>query len=298
MIDLPAPGTRVSLRYLLPAGSTPPHTDVVGHLVAAGPTVRVRTKRGDVVDIAAADVLAVRVVPEVPVRTGEIRNLEHAAALGWPGTEQQWLDGWLLRYGLGSTRRANSAVPLRFTSHAEIVATAHWYASRGIPALISAPDRLFRVPEGVPVDAENLVMASDLSGAAPASGLVLSDRPSESWRAVNRRDVPDDVLTAVVDGDVVFGELAGAAVGRAVVTEAPDGTRWVGLSSVHVSEDARRRGLARALCAGLLDWARGRGATRAYVQVVSENTAAQALYESMGFVVHHRSRYVRAEDLL
>lgn len=298
MIDLPAPGTRVSLRYLLPAGSLPPHTDVVGHLVAAGPTVRVRTKRGDVVDIAAADVLAVRVVPEVPVRTGEIRNLEHAAALGWPGTEQQWLDGWLLRYGLGSTRRANSAVPLRFTSHAEIVATAHWYASRGIPALISAPDRLFRVPEGVPVDAENLVMASDLSGAAPASEMVLSDRPSESWRAVNRRDVPDDVLTAVVDGDVVFGELAGAAVGRAVVTEAPDGTRWVGLSSVHVSEDARRRGLARALCAGLLDWARGRGATRAYVQVVSENTAAQALYESMGFVVHHRSRYVRAEDLL
>ncbi|WP_137145872.1 GNAT family N-acetyltransferase [Mycolicibacterium sp. CR10] len=298
MIDLPAPGTRVSLRYLLPAGSLPPHTDVVGHLVAAGPTARVRTKRGDVVDIAAADVLAVRVVPEVPVRTGEIRNLEHAAALGWPGTEQQWLDGWLLRYGLGSTRRANSAVPLRFTSHAEIVATAHWYASRGIPALISAPDRLFRVPEGVPVDAENLVMASDLSGAAPASEMVLSDRPSESWRAVNRRDVPDDVLTAVVDGDVVFGELAGAAVGRAVVTEAPDGTRWVGLSSVHVSEDARRRGLARALCAGLLDWARGRGATRAYVQVVSENTAAQALYESMGFVVHHRSRYVRAEDLL
>lgn len=298
MIDLPAPGTRVSLRYLLPAGSLPPHTDVVGHLVAAGPTVRVRTKRGDVVDIAAADVLAVRVVPEVPVRTGEIRNLEHAAALGWPGTEQEWLDGWLLRYGLGSTRRANSAVPLRFTSHAEIVATAHWYASRGVPALISAPDRLFRVPEGVPVDAENLVMASDLSGAAPASEMVLSDRPSESWRAVNRRDVPDDVLTAVVDGDVVFGELAGAAVGRAVVTEAPDGTRWVGLSSVHVSEDARRRGLARALCAGLLDWARGRGATRAYVQVVSENTAAQALYESMGFVVHHRSRYVRAEDLL
>ncbi len=118
MIDLPAPGTRVSLRYRLPAGSLPPHTDVVGHLVAAGPTVRVRTKRGDVVDIAAADVVAVRVVPEVPVRTGEIRNLEHAAALGWPGTEQQWLDGWLLRYGLGSTRRANSAVPLRFTSHA------------------------------------------------------------------------------------------------------------------------------------------------------------------------------------
>ncbi|MDZ4233050.1 MAG: GNAT family N-acetyltransferase, partial [Dietzia sp.] len=82
MTDLPAPGTRVSLRYRLPAGSTPPHTDVVGHLVELAPLVRVRTRHGDVVDVAPGDVLAVRVVPEMPVRTGDIRNLEHAAALG------------------------------------------------------------------------------------------------------------------------------------------------------------------------------------------------------------------------
>ncbi len=298
MIELPALGTRVSLRYRLPAGSTPPHTDVVGHLVEVRPIVRVRTRHGDVVNVVPTDVVAVRVVPEIPVRTSEIRNLEHAAALGWPGVEQHWLDGWLLRYGLGSTRRANSAVPLRFTSHTELVAAADWYASRGVHALISAPDRLFRVPDGLPVEAENLVMASDLSTASRVPGMTLADRPSDSWRAVNRRDVPDEVLTAVVDGEVVFGELAGAAVGRAVVTDAPDGTRWVGLSSVHVSEDARRQGLARTLCGGLLDWAGERGATRAYVQVVAENTAARTLYESMGFRVHHRSRYVRAADLL
>ena len=46
------------------------------------------------------------------MRTVDIRNLEHAAALAWPGVEQQWLGGWLLRFGRGSTRRANSAVPL------------------------------------------------------------------------------------------------------------------------------------------------------------------------------------------
>ena len=298
MIDLPAPGTRVSLRYWLPAGSSPPHSDVVGHIVEVSPTVRVRNKRGDVVDIAPTDVVAVRVVPEIPVRTGDIRNLEHAAALGWPGAEHQWLDGWLVRFGHGSTRRANSAVPLHFTSHSEIVAVAHWYSTRGVPALVSAPDRLFRVPDGVPVDAENLVMAGDLSAAARVPGMTFTDVPRAGWRAVNRRDVPDDVLTAVVDGEVTFGELAGAAVGRAAVTEAPDGTRWVGLSSVHVAENARRQGLARTVCAGLLNWGAERGATRAYVQVVADNDAARALYESMGFGLHHRSRYVRAEDLL
>ena len=42
MTDLPTLGTRVSLRYRLPDGSAPPHTDVVGHVVEIGPTVRVR----------------------------------------------------------------------------------------------------------------------------------------------------------------------------------------------------------------------------------------------------------------
>ncbi|MGE0221595.1 N-acetylglutamate synthase, CG3035 family [Mycolicibacterium sp.] len=298
MPQLPPPGTRVSLRYRLPAGSTPPHSDVVGHLLDTGATVRVRNRHGEVVAVAAQDVLAVRVVPEIPVRTGEIRNLEHAAALGWPGVEQHWHGGWLLRYGLGSTRRANSAVPLRFTSFSEIAAVADWYAGRGVPALISAPDRLLRIPDGVPTDAENLVMTRDLDDSRDPGDIVLRDRPSAGWRAVNRREVPDEVLTAVVDGHVAFGELAGAAVGRAAVTEAPDGTRWVGVSSVYVSPDARRRGLAGALCSGLLAWGESHGATRGYVQVVAENTGARALYESMRFVVHHRSRYVRAEDLL
>lgn len=297
MTELPEVGTRVSLRYRLPTDSARPLTDVVGHVVESGPVVRIRTRRGDVVDVACEDVLAVRVVPEMPVRTGEIRNLEHAAALGWPGVEHQWLDGWFLRFGRGVTRRANSAVPLSYSSFSEIAAAADWYAARGVPALVSVPDRLFRLPAGVPVDAETVVMATDIEASASME-LTVTARPDGSWLALYRREVPVEVLTAVVDGEVAFGELAGAAVGRVAVTEAPDGTRWAGLSAVHVSEENRRKGLARRLCAGLLGWAHERGATRAYVQVLAENDAARTLYESMGFVVHHRSRYVRAEDLL
>ncbi|WNG88270.1 GNAT family N-acetyltransferase [Mycobacterium sp. ITM-2016-00317] len=299
--ELPEAGTRVSLRYRLPTDSDRPMTDVVGHILEAGDetgaVVRIRTRRGDIVDVDARDVLAVRVVPEMPVRTGEIRNLEHAAALGWPGTEHEWLDGWLLRHGHGVTRRANSAVPIRFSSFSEIAQVARWYAARGLPALVSAPDRLLRLPEGVPTDAENLVMAADI-GVSGVTEVSVADSPDDRWLTLYRRDVPVDVLTAVVDGVVGFGELAGAAVGRVAVTDAPDGTRWAGISAVHVSEDARRQGLARRLCAGLLDWAHQHGATRAYAQVVTDNPGARALYETMGFQVHHRSRYVRAEDLL
>jgi N-acetylglutamate synthase len=67
-MKLPPVGTRVSLRYRRPAGSVPPLTDVIGYLLDVDPVVRVRTKRGDVVEIAAADLVAVRAVGEPPVR--------------------------------------------------------------------------------------------------------------------------------------------------------------------------------------------------------------------------------------
>ena len=298
MAQLPAVGTRVSLRYRLPSGSMPPMTDVVGHLEAVGPTLRVRTKRDELVNVAAEDVVAIKALTAVPVRTGDIRNLEHAAALAWPGIEHEWIDGWLLRYGNGSTRRANSAVPLAVSTVDQLAAIIDWYAGRGTPPLLAVPDRLFRIPPGVPVGGENLVMTTELATATPSTfDVTLSARPDDEWLRLYRRDVPPGVLTAVIDGELAFATMAGAAVGRAALTTAPDGTSWVGLSAVHVMEQARGRGLARALCSFLLSWGAGRSATRAYVQVLTDNAVATGLYESMGFGVHHRSRYVRADEM-
>jgi GNAT superfamily N-acetyltransferase len=275
----------------------PPLTDVVGHLLEVGPTLRVRTKRGDVVDVSAADVVAIKALSAAPVRTSDIRNLEHAAALAWPGVEQQWLGGWLLRFGHGSTRRANSAVPLDVWPGGDVSALMDWYAARGVAPLLAAPDRLFRLPPGIATDAETLVMTGDVTTQRP-SRVVIAARPDDEWLRLYRRDVPVDVLTTVLDGEVSFATIAGVAVGRAAVTESPDGTRWVGLAAVHVVETARRRGLARELCEALLAWGAERGATRAYVQVPADNTAAATLYESMGFSVHHHSRYLRADKLV
>jgi GNAT superfamily N-acetyltransferase len=285
------------VRYRLPAGSEPPLTDVIGHLVAVGPVLSVRTKRGDVVTIAAADVVVIKALAEAPVRTGDIRNVEHAAALAWPGVERQWVGGWLLRFGHGSTRRANSAVPLDVSTGGDVSALIEWYAARGVAPLVAAPDRLFRIPHGVPTDAENLVLTGDVPVGEPGGTVAIAARPDGEWLDLYRREVPVDVLTAVLDGEVAFATIAGAAVGRGAVTESPDGTRWVGLSAVRVLDDARRRGLARELCSALLAWGAKRGAKRAYVQVLADNTAATRLYESMGFTVHHRSRYVDARIL-
>jgi N-acetylglutamate synthase len=271
----------------------PPLTDVIGHLLDTGPLVRVRTKTGAVVEIAATDVVTVRALTDVPVRTSQIRAIEHAAALAWPGIEQQWLDGWLVRAANGHTHRANSAVPLGMeASMASVPAIVDWYAKRGQTPWLAVPDRLLTLRGAYPPHLETIVMVRDLPAGAPDAATTFAPLPDATWLRLYERDVPVDVLSAVLDGVVVFATRGDAAVGRAAVTTAPNGARWAGVSAVRVAEGHRREGHARALCAALLDWASGQGAQHCYVQVLVDNAPAIALYEHMGFTAQHRARYI------
>jgi hypothetical protein len=262
MVSWPALGTRVTVRYRRPAGSVPPLTDAIGHLLAVDPVVRVRAKTGAVVEFAAEDVVALRALTDAPVRTSEIRALEHAAAAAWPGDEHTWLDGWLLRAGQGACPAANSAMPLDISAQPsaipEIVA---WYDRRGLTPLLAVPERLLSLPPGVTADFTERVLVRDLASVTPASppepSVTPEHRSGEGWRAA--------------------------------VTDAPDGTRWLGLSPTRAVDDDA------AVAAGeaLLAWGADRGATRAYL--VDDDAAA--LSESLGFRLHHRRRYVPARPI-
>ncbi len=295
--ELPSVGSRVSIRYRLVSGLT----DVVGHLEAVTPRVLVRTKSDGVVEVTPKDIVAVRELSHRPVRASEIRALEHAAALAWPGTEQQWLAGWFLRSGTVAgatyTSRANSAIPLDFSAAlADLPEVVDWYRERGQPAWLAVPERLLRVSAtGIK---PTRVMVRDVPELADVPAVALAAQPDASWLAIYHRDVPAEVLTAVIDGDVVFATVPGAAVGRGAVTSAPDGTRWLGISSVRVADDHRRQGHATTVCAALQSWGAQRGAQQVYVEVLADNTPAIALYEAMGFRLHHSHRYVAAESVL
>jgi N-acetylglutamate synthase len=294
---VPDVGDRVVVRYRRPAGSVPPLTDVIGHLEAVGPTLRVRTKRGDVVEVSSNDVVTVKGLAAAPVRASQIRATEHAAALAWPGSERQWCSGWLLRATGGHMHRGNSAMPLGVEADfGALPSIVDWYGARGLTPWLSVADRLLRLPADVESQLETFVMVRDVESGEPDPTVTLAARPDERWLHVYERDVPVDVLTAV-DGEVVFGAISDAAIGRATVTNAADGSRWVGVSAVRVADEQRRRGHGRTLCAALLGWGFRRGATRAYVQVLVDNPAAITLYETMGFVTQHRSRYVDARSL-
>lgn len=293
MVSWPDPGTRVTVRYRRPVGSVPPLTDAVGHLLAVDPTVRVQTKTGVVVEFAPSDAIALRVLTDTPIRTSQIRALEHAAAAAWPGAENCWLDGWLLRAGHGVGFAANSAVPLDLSAQLSTVpAIVDWYERRGLTPRLALPDRVLQSPPGLTGERTELVVVRDLSDMAAGDAgpsPTLSARPDDAWLRMSGGDIPVDVLTAVLGGELAFARQGDAAVARAAVTGAPDGARWVGISCVRFADDADER-TAADLCEALLAWGAGRGATRGYLRV--PETGATTLAAALGFRLHHRRRYV------
>lgn len=272
MLSWPGLGTRVTVRYRRARGSVPPLTDAVGHLLATEPVLRVRTKTGAVVEIPAADVVAVRVLSDAPVRTSDIRLLERAAAAASPGAEHAWLQGWLLRTGAG----ADYAVPLDPSARVDAIpAIAQWYERRGLAARLCIPERLLPLPSAAGGEHTEHVLVRDVSVAdapAPDPSITLS--------------TPADVI----DGELIVGAHPGGAVERAAVTAAPDGTRWVGLVPPPAADDPA----ATALCEALLAWAASRGAARGYVVVPATGAPAA---DALGFRLHHRRRYFPARSL-
>lgn len=297
MVAWPEPGTRVTVRYRRAAGSVPPLTDAVGHLLTVDPVVRVRTKTGAVVEFVPDDVVALRVLTDAPVRTSQIRALEHAAARAWPGVEHTWLDGWLLRAGHGADVTVNSALPLGISAHiSSLPAIVDWYRRRGAEPRLAIPDRLLPLPAGLTAERTEQVLVRDVSGMAagdPVAAVTLSARPDDAWLPTSGAELDVQTLTAVTDGELRFGVQPGAAAARAAVTDSPDGARWVGLW-VPAAGDAAA---ARRVCEALLAWAAGRGATRGYLALVEDaDPAGTAVAGALGFRPHHRRRYFPAGD--
>jgi ribosomal protein S18 acetylase RimI-like enzyme len=128
-------------------------------------------------------------------------------------------------------------------------------------------------------------------GRADARVELLAE-PDDAWIALwaGSRGFSDSVtaraLLAGSPGATVFARVAGVAVGRAVA----DGDR-LGITSMVTVPAARRRGLARAIVATFVAWARERGCTTGLLQVERDNTAAQALYAAFGFAPRYEYAY-------
>lgn len=240
--------------------------------------------------------------------TQAIPELENAAYAAWPAAEFAEYDGWQLRYADGFSRRGNSVYPAKPSTidrGSKLDWCAAWYEERGLdlvvrqnPATEPGLDE-FLDTAGFAREGLTHVMVSDLA-AGEESHPVLSSPTPEWWSALTFLwDIqPEQVggWRGIIErirhpaGFVVVAERSRPiAAGLAVVVE-----QWAGLFEVIVAPGHRRRGVGGSVTSSLLSWGAGRGAGRAFLQVVADNHPAIGLYESLGFGFAYPYWYRRA----
>ena len=233
----------------------------------------------------------------------EVAELESVCERAWPPRERLVLDGGVLRFASGFTRRANSA---RVDGgggdlDALITRAEHEYRGRGLrpgfrltPLTPPAFESLLR-GRGYVVDTEATVMVADElpppAPARPGDAIALVPELDEAWldvfRDVERRWPPEQDPGAhwVLGSGTsprrfalarVDGEPAATGYGRVE-------DDWLYIACVATFPERRRLGLARAVSERLFAWGAGCGARRAVLQAETKNAAAQALYEQLGF---------------
>ncbi|MCX5011894.1 GNAT family N-acetyltransferase [Streptomyces sp. NBC_00555] len=308
-------GKRVSVRRVERGSSgAPAYTDAVGVLTSWDEGVLTITqKNGKSVRIAESSLVAGKVVPPAPARrrgpAASFEELSRVTARSWQPLESEPLGEWTLRAAAGFTRRANSVLPLGdpgIPLDDALARVTSWYAQRGLPAYVQAATGAVGTQELLIAELERRGWAAEVSadvriGAlapvgdvdAPAAEAVrLTRTPDEAWlgRYGKVRD-PEVARRMLVEGPSVwFAALPGGrAIGRCVV----DG-RWAGFAAVTVDPAHRREGLATAVMAALARRALEEGASAAWLQVETDNPAARALYDGLGFATHHSYHHYRA----
>jgi ribosomal protein S18 acetylase RimI-like enzyme len=267
-------------------------TDVLGTLVSWGATTCVvAPESGPTVSIRLDEIVTGKTVPErasvrqrVSVRDAEIRALPL-----WISPTTVPLGEWVLRLVTGESgrgsRRANSALAV---------------GDPGLPVLDAAAQvRDFYARHGRVATAQ-VQTGSEVDAALAGAGWSESESEDAPYlvgslaMALRAAGSPGDV-EATVEGTRVLARLVvdGVEVARAR-GELNDG--WLGVHGLHVEESHRRRGLGRAVTAGLLEASAEVGADTVWLEVDRVNTAAWLLYAGLGLREHHVCRYLQAPE--
>lgn len=249
-----------------------------------------------------------------------IMRAEEATLNAWPAPSQILLDGWVLRFADGHTKRANSVNPIRAGLRRDlrdkVRACDALFEKNGIEPCFRLPPFAEAGVEAA-LDAEGYGPAHDETRvvwrpltAAPGvwDAELIEGPPSDEWLDAKDRLQQDGPTEAagrrrILQGAVLPGAFAGV--------RGPDG-QFASLAYGAVSDgmlvlnmvvtDQAQRGqrLAERACGALLAWGQARGdVDGACLQVVAANDSGNVLYRRLGFDTelyryHYRTRPVAA----
>ncbi len=246
----------------------------------------------------------------------EHRYLEEVALNAWPGLQTFLLDGWVVRWADGYTKRANSVTPLYPGSgDLDLAMKVGWceqfYRQRNLPAVFrllpfhpdaAALDHLLAQRQYEYLD-ETRHMVLDLDEwdgeTSPRVQLLSGQAGLESWLRAFHAIHPGRVdhvnhlkivqaslgkkcpMVLMVEGKVV-------ACGLGILHDG-----LFGLFDIVTDEGERGRGYGHELVESLLVWGIERGANWSYLQVTTHNDPANRLYARFGFQEAYRYWYRR-----
>jgi N-acetylglutamate synthase len=227
-------------------------------------------------------------------------RVEQTCRNAWPALRIVWVGDWLLHFGEGLTRRANSANPLRpdyRAAEAFVPACEAIYGRARQPAIFRIPTIVDKALDrrlaaiGYASEGESLVLFGDIAGveAAADPAVRLLARPAGDWFAAMaamqghnrdqhrtyRRIVGALAVPAAFAILTVDGEPAALAYGAL-----HDDLLCVG--SVVADRRRRRRGFARRVVTSLAAWAKKEGAAGVCLEVEATNLPALTLYDGIG----------------
>jgi len=229
--------------------------------------------------------------------------IEETSLNAWPALAQILLDGWVLRFANGYSRRNNSvnAVYGGVLPIAEKIARSEAiFRAKGLPPTFkltpfSYPDNLdARLAEAgyqrVSPTSVQVAHLSNLPPINPALGWRHQDTATEAWinaysqmnavragKEATLRQILEHIPLAACYATIERnGQII--ACGLGVQQE-----KLVGLFDIVTHPDYRRQGLGRAVVLGLMHWGQQRGAAHAYLQVVVGNAPAFGLYAGLGY---------------
>ncbi|KOP67966.1 GCN5 family acetyltransferase [Bacillus sp. FJAT-18019] len=231
------------------------------------------------------------------------KRIEELTLNAWPALQTVVHHGWLLRFADGYTKRANSISALyskeSMELHAQILQCEKYYSQAGL-------DVIFKITPFNPPGLDSTLDGMGYSLLEPSSVKVLDD--------LNDIAIPthDEILIQEHLNEgwlTILGEITGLsdknlAITRKLLSQSiiPYGffalydqskpiacgigsieEGVLGLYDIAVLPSSRNRGFGKQLMLHILQWAKAKGASSSYLQVVQHNVPANRLYDGLQY---------------
>ena len=308
-------GQRLTLRLHDPEGG---YRDLVGVLESA---TTIRKRSGEIVTFDPSQIAIVHPIKDVAQRAGSgaplslrIAELETLSTRTWPPREIREMGKWQIRISDGVTYRANSVFVSGTPPFGEpgvevdeaIEQVEKIYADAQLPAVFHLVNPMYQeftdylLARGWQEKVGAAFMVSDITKAPDIAETLIEknltllneDSPTPEFLALHNDEIletimnsyPARYLSICIDGITI-------ATARMAISDS-----WAIITRLIVAESHRRQGLAELLMQAAITVSHSEGANKICLQVDRSNIGAEALYEKLGFRVHHTYSFIEREN--